>query len=183
MPERVCPFVSLKTLCLVFASVVLLAVPLRADIHPVPLEKNTDSAKCLDCHGDKAKGKSVHTAVSTGCTSCHEIRVNRDVTRVKLITTTSYGLCLTCHADKNAAEIKGKVHKPALRDCVKCHDPHQSDNKNQLLKPTNGDAEENLCLSCHAVGVNVPEKGSRHAALDLGCETCHLTHKTGEPGK
>ena len=27
--------------------------------------------------------------------------------------------------------------------------------------------------------MNVPEKGSRHAALDMGCDTCHLTHKTG----
>jgi len=160
----------------------LLVAPIRADIHPVPLEKNTDSAKCLECHADKAKGKSVHTAISTGCTSCHEIRVNRDVTRVKLITTTSYGLCLTCHKDKNAAELKGTVHKPAVRDCVKCHDPHESDNKYQLLKPTSGDAKENLCLSCHTTGENVPEKGSRHVALDMGCETCHVTHKTGEPG-
>jgi predicted CXXCH cytochrome family protein len=165
------------------AAIIAFALALRADIHPVPLEKNADSAKCLECHADKAKGKSVHTAVSTGCTSCHEVRVNRDVTRVKLITTTSYGLCLTCHADKNAAEIKGRVHKPAVRDCVKCHDPHESDNKNQLRKPTSGDAKENLCLSCHAIGLNVPEKGSRHAALDMGCETCHVTHKTGELGK
>jgi predicted CXXCH cytochrome family protein len=160
----------------------LLAAPLRADIHPVPLEKNTDSAKCLECHADKAKGKSVHTAISTGCTSCHEIRVNRDVTRVKLITTTAYGLCLTCHQDKNAAEIKGTVHKPAVRDCLKCHDPHESDNKFQLLKPTSGDAKENLCLGCHTIGQSVPEGGSRHAALEMGCETCHLTHKTGERG-
>jgi predicted CXXCH cytochrome family protein len=161
----------------------LLAAPVRADIHPVPLEKNTDTAKCLECHGDKAKGKSVHTAITTGCTSCHEIRVNRDVTRVKLITTTAYTLCLTCHNDKNAADIKGTVHKPAVRDCLKCHDPHQTDNKNQLLKPTAGDQKENLCLSCHTTGLNVPEKGSRHAALDMGCETCHVTHKTGEAGK
>ena len=183
MPELVRRSGIHKNIWLAAAVITVFALGGRADIHPVPLEKDADAAKCLECHSDKAKGKFVHTAASTGCTSCHEIRVNRDVTRVKLITTTSYGLCLTCHADKNAAEIKGKVHKPALRDCVKCHDPHQSDNKNQLLKPTNGDAEENLCLSCHAVGVNVPEKGSRHAALDLGCETCHLTHKTGEPGK
>jgi predicted CXXCH cytochrome family protein len=27
--------------------------------------------------------------------------------------------------------------------------------------------------------LNVPEKGSRHAALDMGCDTCHVTHKTG----
>ena len=158
-------------------------LPLRADIHPVPLEKTADSSKCLECHAEKAKGKAVHTAVATGCTSCHEVRVNRDVTRVKLITATPYSLCLTCHADKNAAEIKGTVHKPAVRDCLTCHDPHSSDNKFQLRKPTSGDQKDNLCLSCHNTGLNVPEKGSRHAALDMGCETCHLTHKTGEPGK
>ena len=25
--------------------------------------------------------------------------------------------------------------------------------------------------------------GSRHAALDMGCETCHVTHKTGDRGR
>jgi predicted CXXCH cytochrome family protein len=151
--------------------------------HPVPLDKNTDSAKCLECHADKSKGKSVHSAIAMGCTSCHEIRVNKDVTRVKLTTTTTTGLCLTCHADKNAADIKGMVHSPAVRDCVKCHDPHATDNKNQLLKATVDGEKENLCLSCHQIGINVPEKGSRHPALDMGCETCHVTHKTGEKGK
>jgi predicted CXXCH cytochrome family protein len=66
-----------------------------------------------------------------------------------------------------------------VRDCLTCHDPHTSDNKNQLLKPTSGEQKENLCLSCHQTGLNVPEKGSRHAALDMGCDTCHVTHKTG----
>jgi predicted CXXCH cytochrome family protein len=164
------------------ALTLLVVVKVHADIHPVPLDKNADSAKCLECHGDKAKGKNVHTAVSAGCTSCHEVRVNRDVTRVKLITATPYSLCLTCHADKNAAEIKGTVHPPAVRDCLKCHDPHSSDNKNQLLKPTSGEQKDNLCLSCHTTGLNVPEKGSRHSALDMGCDTCHVTHKTGQRG-
>ena len=162
----------------------VLAVPAVADIHPVPLEKNTDTAKCLECHADKANGKNVHTAISTGCMSCHEIRVNKDVTRVKLITTTPSALCFTCHAGKTPAEIKGTVHKPAVRDCIKCHDPHESDNKYQLLKATSGaDNKTNLCLTCHAIGVNTPSKGSRHAALDIGCETCHITHKAGETGK
>jgi len=176
---------SAKSLGLALVLVIALAfvLPVRADIHPVPLEKNADSAKCLECHAQEGKGKAVHTAVSSGCTSCHEVRVNRDVTRIKLITATPYSLCLICHADKNAAEIKGTVHKPAVRDCAKCHDPHSSDNRFQLLKPTSGDQKENLCLECHDTGVNVPEKGSRHAALDMGCETCHITHKTGEPGK
>src|ERR1035437_4162957 len=74
---------------------------------------------------------------------------------------------VSCHADKKAAGIKGKVHPPAVRDCVKCHDPHTSDNKNQLLKAESGDKGQNLCLDCHKQGLNVPEKGIRHAALDL----------------
>jgi predicted CXXCH cytochrome family protein len=166
-----------------FAVVILLGSSATfAATHPVPLDKNTDSAKCIECHADKTKGKAVHSAIPLGCTSCHEVRVSKDITRVKLITTTPYGLCLTCHADKNAEEIKGTVHSPAVRDCLKCHDPHVSDNKDQLLKATAGDTKENLCLSCHKTGLNVPEKGSRHAALDMGCQTCHATHKTGERG-
>ena len=151
--------------------------------HPVPLDKNADSSTCIACHEDKTKGKAVHSAMAMGCTSCHEIRVDKDVTRVKLITTTPYSLCLTCHADKKAADIKGTVHSPAVRDCLKCHDPHSSENKNQLLKPVSGDEKQNLCLSCHNTGLNVAAKGSRHAALDMGCDTCHTTHKTGEAGK
>ena len=159
------------------------AAPAFAKEHPVPLDKNVDSAKCLECHEDKSKGKAVHSAIATGCLSCHEVRVNKDVTRIKLITSTPQALCLTCHADKNAATLKGTVHPPAVRDCIKCHDPHTSDNKNQLLKPSRATRAKNLCLDCHKQGLNVPEKGSRHAALDMGCDTCHTTHKTGEAGK
>ncbi|HLW52791.1 MAG TPA: cytochrome c3 family protein [Candidatus Angelobacter sp.] len=156
---------------------------LSAGVHPVPLEPNTDAAKCLECHEDKGKGAHVHSAVALGCTSCHEIRTNKNVTRIKLTTTTSSKLCLSCHAEKNAAEIKGKVHPPAVRDCVKCHDPHQSPNEQQLLKPVSGDQKDNLCLSCHTMGLNVPAKGSRHAALDMGCNACHTVHKSGDPNK
>jgi predicted CXXCH cytochrome family protein len=92
-------------------------------------------------------------------------------------------LCLSCHADKKASDIKNRVHSPAVRDCLRCHDPHQSANENQLLKPVSGGKSENLCLSCHNTGLNVPAKGSRHAALDGGCSTCHTTHRTGDRGK
>jgi cytochrome c553 len=60
----------------------LFATGAGAAVHPVPLDKKTDGAKCLECHEDKAKGKSVHSAMATGCLGCHEIRVNKDVTRV-----------------------------------------------------------------------------------------------------
>ncbi len=161
------------------AILALFAFPAIAEVHPVPLDKNTDTAKCLECHTDQAKGKFVHGAMAKGCMSCHEIRVNKDTTRVKLITATPNALCVTCHANKKASEIKGTVHPPAVRDCLTCHDPHKSENKDLLLKPTSGDAKENLCLSCHQTGLNVPEKGSRHAALEMGCDACHITHKTG----
>jgi predicted CXXCH cytochrome family protein len=166
-----------------FIVVLILAGRVSAAKHPVPLDPKADSSTCIACHEDKTKGKFVHSAIAMGCTSCHEIRNTKDATHIKLITTTPYALCFTCHADKNAADIKGRVHPPAVRDCLKCHDPHSSDNKNQLLKPTSGDEKENLCLSCHKIGVNAPQKGSRHAALDMGCDTCHITHKTGEIGK
>ena len=162
---------------------VIEVMPALAKEHPVPLDKNVDSAKCLECHEDKSKGKAVHSAIATGCLSCHEVRVNKDITRIKLITSTPQALCLSCHADKAAATLKGTVHPPAVRDCIKCHDPHTSDNKNQLLKAESGDKGQNLCLDCHKQGLDVPEKGSRHAALDMGCDTCHTTHKTGEAGK
>jgi predicted CXXCH cytochrome family protein len=160
-------------------ALVAFARPALAAKHPVPLDPKADPSTCIACHEDKTKGKAVHSAIAMGCTSCHEIRASKDVTRVKLITTTPYALCLTCHADKNAADIKGPVHPPAVRDCIKCHDPHSSDNKDQLLKPESGGEKENLCLGCHKIGLNVSEKGSRHAALDMGCDACHTTHKTG----
>jgi len=173
---------ALRLLVCVIA-ITVLAGRASAAKHPVPLDPKADPATCLQCHADKTKGKAVHSAMAMGCTSCHEIRTNKDVTRVKLITTTPVALCLTCHADKKASDIKGTVHPPAVRDCLKCHDPHSSDNKNQLLKAASGDEKENLCLSCHKIGMDTPAKGSRHAALDMGCDTCHLTHKTGAVGK
>ena len=168
---------------ILFALIALLLSRATAAVHPVPLDKNIDAAKCLECHEDKSKGKFVHSAIAMGCLSCHEVRVNKDVSRVKLITTTPQSLCITCHADKDAATLKGTIHPPAVRDCIKCHDPHTSGNKYQLLKATSGDKKDNLCLTCHTQGTNVPEKGSRHAALDMGCDSCHTTHKVGEKGK
>ena len=170
----------LAILCYVAAVSVL---PSFGKTHPVPLDKNVDAKKCLECHEDKSKGKAVHSAIATGCMSCHEVRVTRDITRIKLITTTTQALCLSCH-DEKKSQPGQTMHPPAVRDCVKCHDPHQSDNPNQLLKATSGATrDENLCLSCHKIGVDVPKDGSRHAALDMGCDTCHVTHKNGDRGK
>jgi len=188
VPVRLSRFLSPCTARLAFILkltffLVIAGLPALAKEHPVPLDKNIEPAKCLECHEDKTKGAVVHSAIAKGCFSCHEVRVSHDITRVKLITSTPQSLCLSCHADKDATKLAGTVHPPAVRDCLKCHDPHSSDNKNELLKPTVGDKGQNLCLACHTQGLNVPEKGSRHAALDMGCDACHITHKTGQAGK
>jgi len=65
-----------------FAVVALLTSRATAAVHPVPLDKNVDAAKCLECHEDKSKGKFVHSAIAMGCMSCHEVRVSKDTTRV-----------------------------------------------------------------------------------------------------
>ena len=57
------------------------ALPLRFSTS-VAGPQNMDPCECFrQRHEIKAKGKSVHSAMATGCTSCHEIRVNKDVTR------------------------------------------------------------------------------------------------------
>jgi len=168
-------------LLLVLATSFPLAI---AGKHPVKLDQNVDGSKCLECHKEKSGGKAVHSAIATGCLSCHQVRANNDVTRVNLKTVTPVKLCIQCHSDKDANEIRGRVHLPAVRDCLKCHNPHSSDNRDHLQKPVSGVGEdENLCLTCHTMGVGVEKGGSRHAALVIGCETCHTIHKTGERGK
>jgi predicted CXXCH cytochrome family protein len=151
--------------------------------HPVPLASDVDGAKCLACHADKTKEKSIHTAVKGGCLSCHEVRVTRDVTRVKLTTATTLALCLQCHADKKAVPGKELLHPPVGQDCTLCHDPHDSPNKDHLVKSLSGDSKQNLCLKCHNNGLIASTNGSRHAPLDMGCDTCHVIHKKGQPGK
>jgi predicted CXXCH cytochrome family protein len=176
-------FLWLKSgLALVILVGLLLAVPAAAKKHPVPLDPKTDAATCLKCHEGVSKGKAVHSAMGAGCTACHEVRVNRGITRVKLVTTTAAGLCLTCHAGKGAAE-KSASHTRAVPNCLKCHDPHSAEFPNQLRKDTQGNEQDNLCLSCHAQITQSPPSGSRHAALEMGCSTCHTLHRAGDAGR
>jgi predicted CXXCH cytochrome family protein len=178
-------YIVRKPLGLRLAQVVLWGtciIPLHAAQHPTPLQADADTPKCLECHEEKSHAKSVHTAVSVGCLACHEVRVSNDITRIKLKTATVGALCLKCHENKKPVPGESPLHPPSANDCTQCHDPHGSPNKNHTLKPLSGGKSENLCLKCHATGLNVGEKGSRHAALDTGCDSCHVIHKTGKPG-
>ncbi len=173
---------SVRNLFIFILLVGCAAANLFAGKHPVPLAADIDAAKCIECHENKTKEKSIHTAVKGGCFSCHEVRVRGEVTRVNLTTTTILPLCLKCHTDKTAAPGQGLLHPPVAKDCTMCHDPHDSPNKDHLVKTLSGDSKENLCLRCHNKGLDVSANGSRHAPLDMGCDTCHVIHKKGVRG-
>lgn len=113
---------------------------LSADEHPVPLEKNTDAAKCLECHEDRTKGAHVHTAIAMGCTTCHEVKVEKDTTNVDLIAPKEE-LCFTCHEKSKETALHGPYDKGS---CVICHDPHVSEFDKQLRASGNA-----LCQECH----------------------------------
>lgn len=159
-----------------------LAYPVYAAKHPVPLDKGVKEDICLQCHSDLTEGKNVHPAVQMGCFTCHFVRGSGDRTHVVLKTPKTTSLCTTCHDDKKAGPSQ-HLHPPAAKDCVVCHEPHSSPNKSLLKKAESGGKGSNLCLQCHTQGLNVPDKGSRHPALDTGCDTCHNTHKSGNPSQ
>ncbi len=140
----------------------------------------TSAKTCLGCH-TSLRGKYTHSAITkSGCLSCHEIRSQEGETSVALIASGN-ALCLQCHSDKQA-KAGTRQHPPAVEgECAACHDPHASPHPNQLLQAASGSKAENLCLTCHEIGVEVPAGGSRHPALDLGCDACHVTHKSGDP--
>lgn len=156
-----------------------------APAHPVKVTSNqADKPKfCLGCH-KSVEGQHTHTVLkSLGCISCHEVKTENEGTSITLLAE-GKALCLMCHEDKNASAANGRVHSPVDEgECSTCHNPHSSPNKYQLVQSTAGGTTENLCLMCHDTGTEVPGKGSRHAALDLGCDTCHVTHKTGDQAK
>lgn len=166
-------------------SVLFLSTAMIAAVHPVQLEKDTPTEKCIECHAEQATGKNVHPAIQMGCSSCHEILNTKapgsePVTRIRLLKPTSVALCSTCHGDKATAP---HAHAPSKRNCLTCHTPHVSAEKGLLKKDLSGDKGKNLCLDCHKQGLDNSGKGSRHAALDMGCNTCHVIHKSGDDGK
>lgn len=166
------------------------AVSARATVHPAPITSTTD---CIACHADKAKGKVVHPAVQMGCTTCHAVLNRKGVSYVEMQHGGAPTLCFECHQDKKAMPHMAAhpltfdfppqpgMLGPRYVACTACHDPHVTQFDHLLKKSESGDKDHNLCLGCHSNGANVPSGGSRHLALDSGCDTCHVLHKQGSP--
>jgi predicted CXXCH cytochrome family protein len=84
-------------------------------------------------------------------------------------------LCFTCHKDFMAG-LKVK-HQPVENgECASCHDPHQSPNKDLLIKKGN-----QLCLTCHDDPLAAGKV--KHQAVESGdCLDCHTPHATNFKG-
>jgi predicted CXXCH cytochrome family protein len=112
----------------------LLPLPLMAQArtieHPGILHKE-DS--CSACHGEKIRGKSVHSAMEIACTICHQAQTQGDMTLLQLELPKGE-ICFSCHEKT----MMLREHPDAVRKlCVDCHDAHSSNRRMLLLEPLN----------------------------------------------
>ena len=113
----------------------------KGGVHPVTLKADADTATCTQCHSDIGKGKYVHTAMTMGCTTCHQVQNEKGVTHVNLVAPVNQ-LCITCHALADDKVLHGPYK---AGDCVVCHSPHASNFPQHTWA-----AHQDICLGCHA---------------------------------
>lgn len=135
-----------------------------------------DAAKCDSCHAALGAKPNVHTM--SACDTCHAPTDQPEkpaqckglVGKGWKLTKAEPQLCLDCH------EQTGATPRHSVTDsvgCTACHDPHSSDQPNQLVAP-----KAALCASCHD-----PVSGkSVHAPVKGGdCLACHDPHIGAAP--
>ncbi|NPB08462.1 MAG: hypothetical protein GXN96_05990 [Aquificae bacterium] len=122
------------------------------------------------------------------CAVCHQVdehgKVIKRGKKALLTKARIDELCYSCHKERY---LKRYDHKPVKRgECLKCHDPHQSDTDRLLVARS----VPELCASCHApqkakklgvkkvVDVNVKYK---HKPVKENCLECHDPHTSNFP--
>lgn len=111
--------------------------------HPYIEQSDLKTGTCLRCHPHEQEGKFVHSAMNSGCGSCHQATSDKE-NQVTTITLTATGgdLCAMCHEVSRDPVIHGPVKSG---QCLSCHDPHGSEFKAHTRADGNA-----LCLACHA---------------------------------
>ena len=101
--------------------------------------------KCIECHEDLIKKKTVHPPAGEACDTCHEYTEKGEGAQVKLAAQGNE-LCFICHSEKQESlKAKKFTHAPITDlGCTTCHSPHATDFP-RLLKTE----LSQLCLSCH----------------------------------
>lgn len=135
---------------------------------------------CAACHEDISKGKSIHQALSMGCTSCHSA-VDASAVPHKITNKNPRGLsskmrelCFSCH-DK-ALFMKKTVHGAMALGCTSCHNPHVSANEHLLKEEI-----PKLCLNCHGDRLTAKKDKNHAPGKGEACSSCHNPHATDAP--
>lgn len=119
---------------LVLATTPASAVENRPVEHPGSVHADDN---CSSCHTDKAKGKSVHSAMALSCTICHLAQTQGDMTTLTLLMPKPK-ICFACHEETASV----REHRPVAKGlCLDCHDAHSSNQRTLLREPS--DARSN----------------------------------------
>ena len=113
--------------------------------HPFVEANDLKPENCVKCHADVQKGKVVHTAMSSGCDTCHQAASANGKTTITDVATGG-DLCSMCHEMEKGPVFHGPYK---AGECLACHDPHSSNYPKATLAQTNM-----LCFTCH--GANQP---------------------------
>jgi len=92
---------------LIVATTLASGVDNRAVEHPGSVHADDD---CSSCHRDKARGKSVHSAMELSCTVCHLARTQGDMTTLTLLMPKPK-ICDACHEETSSL----REHRPVAK--------------------------------------------------------------------
>ncbi len=171
----------------------------------VPLDdeafEDVSKTTCFECHKGMMDTKNTHApAANWLCLNCHNGKVSEynmeDKGKAKYIAPDPIAkTCEYCHEKVEKWTRQKYTHGPVNDGrCIRCHNPHGSNNEFFLRKPI-----WNLCTTCHAEKANGkhvvssfvfarnagahPTKGPRDPARPertFACSSCHNPH--GSPG-
>jgi len=137
----------------------------------------TKSPDCTNsgCHASELSAKFLHAPAATGaCEVCHQyVDPARHTFELKH---QGAAMCDFCHIGKtDSAGLH--VHKPVQDgQCVSCHTPHGSENRNLLRGATTAAT----CLTCHESVIK--DKPHVHPPIASGdCLGCHKAHSSVLP--
>ena len=139
---------------------------------------SVDEQSCVNssCHAKIIDAKWVHVpAGEKMCDACHEIaNLPKNIIGAHKAPLISKGneLCFSCHSEiGDKLKQMPVIHKVVNEDCGKCHNPHSSPYKFQLVKEP-----PNLCFDCHKK-IEATIHNEKHKPIKDGkCLSCHDPH-------